>query len=207
MNKHVRLLFAVTLIAVVMMAGCQPAAEPTATPAPTKTPVPPTKAPEPTDTPVPAGPPSGGRVVLAHRQEPDRFWGPITGLSVSREVGGLMNHSLLVVNDELEYIPVLATEVPSAQNGGISGDSLTWTFHLRDDVKWHDGEPFTSADVKFTYEVIVDTENDVTTRVGWDRITSCECRPQNSLPLTGSGLLWGPAHSCSRSGWLATTSP
>ncbi len=174
MNKHVRLLFAVTLIAVVMMAGCQTAAKPTATPAPTKTPVPPTKVPEPTATPVPAGPPSGGRVVLAHRQEPDRYWGPITGLSVSREVGMLMNHTLIAVNDELEYIPKLVTEVPSAQNGGISADSLTWTFHLRDDVKWHDGEPFTSADVKFTYEVIMDTENDVRTRTGWDRITSCE---------------------------------
>ena len=174
MNKHIRLLFAVTLIAVLLVAGCQPAAAPTATPAPTKTPVPPTKAPEPTATPVPPGPKAGGRVVLAHRQEPDRYWGPITGLSVSREVGMLMNHSLIAVNDELEYIPVLVTEVPSAQNGGISGDSLTWTFHLRDDVKWHDGEPFTSADVKFTYEVIMDEENDVVSRVGWGRITSCE---------------------------------
>jgi len=174
MNKHIRLLFAVTLIAVLLVAGCQPAAAPTATPAPTKTPVPPTKVPEPTDTPVPAGPKAGGRVVLAHRQEPVRYWGPITGLSVSREVGMLMNHSLIAVNDELEYIPVLLTEVPTAQYGGISGDSLTWTFHLRDDVKWHDGEPFTSADVKFTYEVMIDQENDVITRVGWDRITSCE---------------------------------
>ncbi|MBC8446399.1 MAG: ABC transporter substrate-binding protein, partial [Chloroflexi bacterium] len=174
MNKHIRLLFAVTLIAVLLVAGCQPAAAPTATPAPTKTPVPPTKAPEPTATPVPPGPKAGGRVVLAHRQEPDRYWGPITGLSVSREVGMLMNHSLIAVNDELEYIPVLVTEVPTAQNGGISGDSLTWTFHLRDDVKWHDGEPFTSADVKFTYEVIMDEENDVVSRVGWGRITSCE---------------------------------
>ncbi len=33
-------------------------------------------------------------------------------------------------------------------------DALTWTFYLRKDVVWHDGEPFTAADVKFTMEAI-----------------------------------------------------
>jgi peptide/nickel transport system substrate-binding protein len=174
MNKHVRSLFAVTLIAVLLVAGCQPAAAPTATPAPTKTPVPPTKAPEPTATPVPPGPKAGGRVVVAHRQEPDRFWEPISGLSVAHEVGEAMNHPLVGINDKNEYFPILVTELPTVQNGGLSEDSLTWTLHLRDDVKWHDGEPFTSADVKFTYEMIMMEGTDVLSRVGWDSIESCE---------------------------------
>ena len=38
----------------------------------------------------------------------------------------------------------------------ISDDGLTYTFHLRKGVKWHDGEPFTSADVQFTYQMIMD---------------------------------------------------
>ena len=100
MNKHIRWLFAVTLIAVLLLAGCQPAAAPTATPAPTKTPVP-TKAPPPTATPVPPGPKVGGRVVVAHRQEPDRFWEPISGLSVAYEVGEAMNHPLVGINGVL----------------------------------------------------------------------------------------------------------
>src|SRR5690606_7852047 len=32
----------------------------------------------------------------------------------------------------------------------ISSDGLTYTFHLRQGVKWHDGKPFTSADVAFS---------------------------------------------------------
>jgi peptide/nickel transport system substrate-binding protein len=39
-----------------------------------------------------------------------------------------------------------------AESWDVSDDGLTITFHLRDDVTWHDGEPFTSEDVKFTWE-------------------------------------------------------
>ncbi len=37
--------------------------------------------------------------------------------------------------------------------------SYTYTFHLRDGVRWHDGEPFTAEDVKFTIEAIMDPAN------------------------------------------------
>ena len=40
------------------------------------------------------------------------------------------------------------------ENGGISEDGLTITLHLRDDIKWSDGEPLTSDDIKFTIEVL-----------------------------------------------------
>lgn len=39
-----------------------------------------------------------------------------------------------------------------AESWEVSDDQLTWTFHLRDGVTWHDGEPFTAADVAFSYE-------------------------------------------------------
>ena len=39
-------------------------------------------------------------------------------------------------------------------------DTNTYTFKLREDVKWHDGEPFTAEDVKFTIEAIMDPENE-----------------------------------------------
>lgn len=37
-------------------------------------------------------------------------------------------------------------------------DSCTYTFHLKKDVKWHDGEPFTAKDVVFTYQVLTEDE-------------------------------------------------
>lgn len=42
-----------------------------------------------------------------------------------------------------------------AQSWDVSQDGRTWTFHLRPDVKWHDGEPFTAADVQFTLELLL----------------------------------------------------
>ena len=38
-------------------------------------------------------------------------------------------------------------------------DTNTYTFHLEENVRWHDGEPFTAQDVKFTIEAIMDPEN------------------------------------------------
>lgn len=46
----------------------------------------------------------------------------------------------------------------AAQSWDISDDAMTITFHLRDDLSWSDGEPLTSADVKYTIEAIRDNE-------------------------------------------------
>ena len=45
-----------------------------------------------------------------------------------------------------------------AESWEHSDDGLTWTFHLRKDVRWHDGQPFTAHDVDFTFNRI--TYND-----------------------------------------------
>ena len=42
-----------------------------------------------------------------------------------------------------------------AESWERSEDGLTWTFHLRNDVSWHDGEPFTAHDVDFTFNRII----------------------------------------------------
>ena len=47
-------------------------------------------------------------------------------------------------------IPVLAAEIPSSANGGVSADGTSVTWRLKKGVKWHDGKPFTADDVMFT---------------------------------------------------------
>ena len=56
-------------------------------------------------------------------------------------------------DDQSNPHPVLISEIPSLENGGISEDGKTLTFKLRDDIIWSDGEPITSADFLFTYEM------------------------------------------------------
>jgi peptide/nickel transport system substrate-binding protein len=52
--------------------------------------------------------------------------------------------------------PVLAAEIPSAQNGGIAKDGKSVTWHLKKGVAWHDGKPFTADDCLFTWEYVAD---------------------------------------------------
>jgi peptide/nickel transport system substrate-binding protein len=42
-----------------------------------------------------------------------------------------------------------------AESWTVSADGLTYTFKLRRDVKWHDGKPFTSEDVIFSYTEVL----------------------------------------------------
>ena len=46
-----------------------------------------------------------------------------------------------------------------AHTWDVSEDGLTWTFYLRRDVRWHDGEPFTARDVEFTFNQIIYNED------------------------------------------------
>jgi len=54
-------------------------------------------------------------------------------------------------------VPVLATEVPSLQNGQVAKDGLSVTWRLKKNVVWHDGKPFTADDVVFNWEYAADS--------------------------------------------------
>jgi peptide/nickel transport system substrate-binding protein len=60
-------------------------------------------------------------------------------------------------------VPVLATEVPSLGNGGLTKDGLSVTWKLKRGVQWHDGKPFTADDVVFNWEFAADPATAATT--------------------------------------------
>jgi peptide/nickel transport system substrate-binding protein len=53
---------------------------------------------------------------------------------------------------EGNLVPILAAEIPSKENGGLTEDGLTVIWKLKRGVKWHDGTPFTADDVVFNWE-------------------------------------------------------
>jgi peptide/nickel transport system substrate-binding protein len=95
-----------------------------------------------------------GRVVVGISQEPTVFNPLMAKIDVDDGVQFSLFDALLRIDPEGVFQPNLAVEVPSQENGGISKDGLQWRIRLRDDVRWHDGEPFTAEDVKFTLELI-----------------------------------------------------
>ena len=53
--------------------------------------------------------------------------------------------------DATSFVPALATEVPSLENGGISADGKVYTFKLREGVKFHEGGDMTPSDAAYTF--------------------------------------------------------
>ncbi len=86
-------------------------------------------------------------------------------------------------NADLETVPVLLSEVPSVDNGGVSDDGLTLTFHLRDDIIWSDGEPITADDFLFTYNMIMDPGNAVSSTYPYDNVTSISAPDDQTVIL------------------------
>ena len=70
--------------------------------------------------------------------------------SASSDITQFIFRGLYVRDWNSKFVPDLASAMPK-----VSADSKTITIALRKDVKWHDGKPFTSADVKFSYEFIL----------------------------------------------------
>jgi peptide/nickel transport system substrate-binding protein len=70
--------------------------------------------------------------------------------SASHSVAGQIYNGLVKYDKDLAIVGDLA------ESFAISADGLTITFHLRKGVKWHDGAPFSSRDVLYTYRVIID---------------------------------------------------
>ncbi|HBT00858.1 MAG TPA: ABC transporter substrate-binding protein [Citreicella sp.] len=99
-----------------------------------------------------------GRVIVGLSQEPTAFNPLMPKIEVDDNVHFSIFDALFRIDATGEIVPNLATEVPTLENGGISEDGLEWRVRLREDVKWHDGEPFTAEDVKFTLELIVDPD-------------------------------------------------
>jgi len=90
------------------------------------------------------------------------------------ELSMLWSGYLFNWSDRNEWVPELATQVPSLANGGISADGLTITYHVRRGVTWQDGAPFSADDVIFTYQQVMNPRNDVGSRTGYDLIARIE---------------------------------
>lgn len=164
-TKKLYRLFALTLVVAVLLSACGTAAtvEPTEAPQATEAPAA-TEAIEATEAPAateaveateaaPAGD-SDALLTLPEQSMPTfvRNFNPFSGLPLpgSRNV---IHEPLMISNSATgELMPWLATEYEWSE------DLMTLTFTLREGVLWSDGEPFTAADVAFTYNLLKTAE-------------------------------------------------
>lgn len=112
--------------------------------------------------------PQGGTVVLMGHQEVAGLSPDDAGPTVQFVVIANIHNALVEIDENYELQPVLA------ESYEVSDDGLQYTFNLRQGVLFHDGEEFTSEDVKYTYEYYGDPENGAVTGSDYTSIESIE---------------------------------
>lgn len=117
---------------------------------------------------------SGGVLRVANYAEPTSLNPLLISNTAENFIASLAFDPLVTLDDKGNQVPDLAAQVPTLQNGGISKDGLSIRYHLRRNVKWQDGAPFTSADVKFSWQAVMNPNNNVVERRGYDQVASVD---------------------------------
>jgi peptide/nickel transport system substrate-binding protein len=110
----------------------------------------PAKGTQTTESKVDTTPAYGDALVIGSLGDASTLLPALASDTASTDVIGLVYNGLIKVDKDLNLVGDLA------ESWDISDDNLTITFHLRKNVKWHDGEPFTARDCLYTYKVMVD---------------------------------------------------
>lgn len=119
--------------------------------------------------------PSNDLLVIGYDREPDtmnRF-----STHILEDIQSCIIEGLTTTDERMNVVPLLAAEVPTLENGGVRmlpGGGMEVTWRLRPGIRWHDGVPFTSADVRFTVEAINSPGYNPESTDGFDRIESVE---------------------------------
>ncbi|MDE3087889.1 MAG: peptide ABC transporter substrate-binding protein [Chloroflexota bacterium] len=182
------ILFSLAAVALIVAACAAPAAPPApvvqtvVVPQTVAVPVPqtvvvqatavPTKAPTAVVT---AAPKVGGSITVAFYQEPNTLVLYFSNQTFTYWASGLYNPGLWTFDDKAQPVLELADVYPTTANGGVSADGKTITYKLKKGLKWSDGQPITSKDVKFTWQVVMNDKNaGIISRDGFNLITSID---------------------------------
>jgi peptide/nickel transport system substrate-binding protein len=115
-----------------------------------------------------------GTLRIADIEEPDTLNPYISTVITSIDLSLLWGSYFFNVDNHGQFVPEVATEVPTLANGGVSKDGLTLTYHMRKGIKWQDGVPLTAKDIIFTWHAIMNKRTNVQVTTGYDKIASID---------------------------------
>jgi peptide/nickel transport system substrate-binding protein len=124
---------------------------------------------------------SGGSMTVAATTDAVSFHPFKTTDSGSSGYQGLVYAGGLVAHDPRspeKFIPWLA------ESWSVADDGVTYTFHLRSDLRWSDGHPITSADFKWTFEQAVKPENQFPYASNFEPIVGYEAPDPRTIVVT-----------------------
>ncbi|WP_028956075.1 peptide ABC transporter substrate-binding protein [Sulfitobacter sp. 20_GPM-1509m] len=125
-----------------------------------------------------------GEVKILYWQAPSILNPFLSGGTKDIEASSLVLEPLARYNETGEMVPFLAVEVPTVANGGVSEDLTTITWKIKEGLKWSDGTPVTSADVKFTAEYCMHPEGGCAQGAFFDGVENVEAVDDLTVKVT-----------------------
>ena len=138
----------------------------------------------------PRGEDGDGRKILrvAYDREIDVL-NPFTSQNLV-DISFSMIEGLVTTDDHGEYVPVLAKQIPTEANGLVArrkDGTVDMTWPLQENVRWHDGVPFTSTDVCFTWKFVTSPDSLTYNREQYLGIKDCKTPDDHTVVFTWDG--------------------
>lgn len=117
-------------------------------------------------------------IKIRSRDDPDFLDPHLIQASITEQMMLNVFDGLLAPNEDGTLKPALAEEYETSEDG------LTYTFKLREDVKFHNGDPVTAEDVVYSFNRLMGTDNDEPLSADFDGIESIESPDENTIVIT-----------------------
>jgi len=144
----------------------------------------------------------GGKLRLLWWQAPTILNSHLSSGTKDVDASRVVYKPLAAFDPEANFVPILAADIPSLDNGGLAKDGTSVTWKLKQGVVWHDGQPFTADDVVFTWAFAADSATGATTTGSYttsitstssmrtpSRWSSKSLRPSGMMPsLAAAGI-------------------
>jgi peptide/nickel transport system substrate-binding protein len=126
----------------------------------------------------PSGTPQqGGTITCGTNEDIDTLQPYLTQLVIGADVCSAILETLLEYDSATKLQPSLA------ESYEVSADGLTYTFKLRQNVTFHNGDPFTAQDVIDTWKIIMNPDFGAFGQLGWDQITDMTAPDPNTVVM------------------------
>ncbi len=133
-----------------------------------------------------------GEVKILYWQAPSILNPFLSGGTKDVESASMIIEPLARYNEMGELVAWLVEEIPTVENGGVNAELTQITWNLTPGLLWSDGTPFTSEDVKFTYEYCTHPEGGCAQLTKFEGVESVETPDDTTVVVTFAGATPNP---------------
>ncbi len=117
-----------------------------------------------------------GTFIYAENQSPSSLNPLLNSSAVTGDLSMFVFSYAVRYDERAQPVPDALSEVPTVENGDVAKDGLTLKYKLRHNIKWQDGVALTCADLKFTWQAVMNPHNNVVATDGYKDIGAIDCR-------------------------------